>query len=222
MFSNLAPRRLALAGLFGLGLAAAFLPAAAAAVTRTFERVVALEPSQALRLDLRYGEIHVECGEADQVELELRVRCTSRREKCDERLAAVELACEPHGRTLEVRVDGLRRFSTHSTHVELWVRVPPDRPLDIDLGAGEVRVTGLERDLRVHLGAGSIQVRMPEAAVHSVDARAGVGEASLSGRRVRVEERRHLVGGVAHWSGGPGEARVDCQVGAGEVAVRLE
>ena len=222
MSPNVAARQLAVAGLVSLVLAAVAFTTPAHAMTRTLERVVDLEPSQTVRLDLSYGEIHVEPGAGDRVELELRVRCHSGRGHCTERLERLELATETHRNTLEVRLEGLRHFSTHGLDVELWVSVPPDRPLDIDLGAGEVRVDGMEHDLRVHLGAGSIQVRMPEAAVRSVDARAGVGEASLRSRDAHVEQRRHLVGGVARWTDGPGSARVDCQVGAGEVTVRLD
>jgi len=220
-----ATHRAVLAALCRLGLvllAAIAAPGIAQGASRTLEREFPLGPSQTVRIDLRFGEIHVEPGDSGRVEVELRARCSSHRGNCDERLEGLEIEADSRGRVLEVRVYGLRRFSTHSMHVELWVRVPADRPLDIDLGAGEVRVAGVEADLRVHLGAGYIGVRMPADAVRSVDARAGVGDASLRSRGRRVEERRHLVGGVARWDEGSGQARVDCHVGAGEVEVRLE
>jgi hypothetical protein len=49
-----------------------------------------------------------------------------------------------------------------------------------------------------------------------------VGEARLRGPRDGVEERRHLVGSVARWDAGHGQARIDCHVGAGEIEVRLQ
>jgi hypothetical protein len=188
---------------------------------RKLQRTFTVASPGPVRIDLRYGDLHVEPGSAGEVGAELRIRCREGSRRCAENIEKIDLEAVPSGRDFELRVVGLPRFSNHGTEIELWVRVPPGGSLDVDVGAGQVRVTDLESDLRVDLGAGEIEVRMPESAVRSVEASARVGDARLSHGGGEVSERRHLVGARVDWGDGPGEATVDLQVGAGEVAVRL-
>ena len=91
------------------------------------------------------------------------------------------------------------------------------------MGAGEVRISGLGRDLNVELGAGDIEIRMPEDAVRSVELQAGVGDAQLRRTRGSVETARaHLIGASVRWNEGRGDARVQAQVGAGDVDLVLD
>lgn len=178
----------------------------------------------ALRVDLHCGDIKIERAGGDVVQAELRVRCERNRESCFEKLADVKLEGREQSGRLVLEVEGVPRWhSSKGLEVDLTLRVPAHLELDIDLGAGTVHVEDATRNVRIDLGAGQVDVRMPEDAVHSVDARAGVGEARLHGPNGdEIAERRHLVGGVVHWQDGKGEARVDVEVGAGEVVVRLE
>jgi hypothetical protein len=175
-----------------------------------------------VRIDLRYGDVRIEPGSPGRVEAELRIRCEHDSRRCAEHLEEIDLEADASGERLRLRVVGLPRFSSHGTGIELRVLVPPGFAVDADVGAGRIEVLDVDDDLRVDLGAGEIQVRMPEEAVRSVEARAGVGEARLERDGTAVAPRRHLVGGQVEWESGTGAAFVDLRVGAGEVAVRLE
>jgi hypothetical protein len=211
-----------LAGLWIAAASAVAAPPDARHTGRTLRQEVPLGAARTVRIDLRYGEVHVEPGESGNLEAELWAHCSHGWGHCDERLERIQLVARPHGDVLEIRVEDLPQFGNHGIQCDLRVRVPAHQALDIDVGAGEVHVADVQEDVQVHLGAGAIEVRMPEAAVHTVEARAGVGEAHVRGTREDVEERRHLVGGVARWNAGEGAARVDCHVGAGEIEVRLQ
>jgi hypothetical protein len=177
-----------------------------------------------VRVDLHCGQVQIERSETPVVEAELRIRCERDHERCAEKAESLELTGKERSGRLTIEVDGLPHWhSSRGLNVELRVRVPAGAGVDIDLGAGEVQVSDAASDVRVDLGAGQIQLRMPEEAVRSVDARAGVGEARLRGPNGQeIAERRHLVGGAVHWDDGRGQARVDLEVGAGEVTVRLD
>jgi len=198
------------------------LPPAAGHADRTLNRVVTLDAPLPVRIDLRYGDVRIESGSPGRVEAELRIRCRHDSKRCAENLEEIDLEADSDGDRLRLQVVGLPRFSNHGTEIELVVLVPPGFAVDADVGAGRIEVLDVDDDLRVDLGAGEIRVRMPEEAVRSVEARAGVGEARLERGGVTQAGRRHLVGGQVEWESGPGQASVDLHVGAGEVAVRLE
>ena len=198
------------------------LPPEAGRADRTLHRVFTLDAPCPVLIDLRYGDVHIESGSPGRVEAELRIRCKHGSERCAEHLEEIDLDADSSGERLRLQVARLPRFSNHGTEIELHVLVPPGSAVDADVGAGRIEVLDVDHDLKVELGAGEIRVRMPEEAVRSVEARAGVGEASLSRDGTIVAERRHLVGGSVEWESGSGEAHVELRVGAGEVAVRLE
>ena len=103
------------------------------------------------------------------------------------------------------------------------VKLPRDHSFRLDMGAGEVEIQGLQKDVRVKLGAGEVHVAMDENDVHEVDLDAGVGETTLRSRDGKLEgSREHLVGSSVHWDEGPSKAHVRVNVGAGEVQMRCE
>ena len=141
---------------------------------------------------------------------------------------ALELGLRPGGRTRTNRVD------------ETWrVEVPPGRRVVVELGAGDVVVTGIAGGVEVRLGAGDVRVDAPAGdldvavKVGDVDVRLG----SLSTREVvlvaDVGDTRLWVGGnrIVHGrEPGPGNRTalrgsgrwaVNARVSVGDVAVRV-
>jgi hypothetical protein len=190
---------------------------------RTLRRSYRLDPGSEVRIEVPYGGVRVERGEPGRVEVVLVGECEHGGDRCRDRLARVEVEGRERADRLEIEVTGLPRMSGRGLQLDLHVLVPAGHALAVDMGAGEIRVEDLDRDVRVELGAGQIDVRLAERTVGSVDLSAGVGEARLERASGTVEtERRHLVGGSVEWRAGPGEAHVDLEVGAGEVVVRLD
>lgn len=215
-------------------LAAVLLPALAGAPAvawgldpegegRTISRDLQVQQIQEVRIDFPHGELEIESGEPGRVEVRLLADCERGGDRCRDRLERLAVESRSTQDALEIRIEGVPRHSSKGLRLRLRIRVPAEQRVDVDMGAGELRVTDLGRDLRVHLGAGEIEIRLPESAVGVVDLEAGVGETSLRVRGREVDgERRHLVGGSLHWDEGPGEAHVEAEVGAGEVQVRLD
>ena len=207
-------------------LALAAFPAAAVAgddSERTIRRSFDVRPGQEIRLDLRWGELEIQPTDGNAVEIVFEVECRGSGDRCRRRLAALDVAGETRRDRLEIEVTGLSRWTNAKAKLRMVARVPRQHPLFVDMGAGEVVVEGLGSDLEIDLGAGEIRVRMPEDRVSSVDLSAGVGDTTLRrGDGEVVSNRAHLVGSTVRWSDGSGDARVEVHVGAGEVDVRLD
>ena len=65
-----------------------------------------------------------------------------------------------HGDQAGIRVTVLSKQFNTGMGVRMIVQLPASRDLEVRMGAGELRIDGLERDLRVHLGAGAVDVRL--------------------------------------------------------------
>jgi hypothetical protein len=178
--------------------------------------------SQVLRIELQYGELTLTTG-GSNVDVELVGHCSRGGDGCERRLAEIALASDSHGGEFDVRVEGLPKLDNHGMHAELRVRVPEHQRVAVHMGAGEVKIDDVTQDLRVELGAGDIDIHMPESAVRSVDLEAGVGDAALRRARGLIEsERDHLIGAQVHWNDGHGAADVDVHVGAGDIDLCLD
>jgi hypothetical protein len=207
-----------------LGAIALAAPAARAGDhDRDLHRDFPVAAGKTLRLDLRWGELHVEATDGDHVEVDVRADCDRDNRHCQERLQELDVESNEHRDALEIKVTGLWHWANHGADVRVDIKVPRGHDLNVDMGAGEIQIDDFESDLEVDLGAGEIHVRMPEQAVRDVELSAGVGDAELRLPHGHVESDRHmLIGGGVSWDRGSGRSHVDCHVGAGEVSMRLD
>jgi len=210
-----------------LAVGAAPVAAAGAGVAalddRWIERTVPVAPAQQLRIELSYGQLSIEPATGDEVKLELAVRCKRGGERCARLIDDVDFEVHNRDDEVRVRVDNLPKFNTRGVSAKLRVFVPQHRRLVVDMGAGEIRITDLGHDVDIRLGAGEIDIHMPEDVVGSVALQAGVGDAHLRRGHGAIETARaHLIGAAVRWDEGRGKARVEAQVGAGEVQLCLD
>ncbi len=207
-------------------LATAALASAAEAGSKARELTgaFALEPGQDLRLDLSVGEIRIEGAAIDRVEIELRVTCRwGSDEDCEGLLEKVELESRTTARRRIVEIVSDSSWRKTKLEIEADFRVPRGVALEIDMGVGELTISGVAADVSADLGVGELSIRVKREAVRSVGLDAGVGEAKLLGAGTFVEGRRSmLVGSEVFWDEGEGEARVRADVGVGEATVYLE
>jgi hypothetical protein len=207
-----------------LATAALATAAEAGSKAREITGSFALEQGQDLRLDLSVGEIRVEGAAIDRVEIELRVTCRwGSSEDCEELLEKVELESRTSARRRIVEIVSDSSWRKTKLEIEGDFRVPRGVALEVDMGVGELTISGVAADVSADLGVGELSIRMKRAAVRSVALDAGVGEAKLLGAGTFVEGRRSmLVGSEVFWDEGEGEARVRADVGVGEATVYLE
>ncbi len=208
-----------------LAVCAALAPAAHAGErAKEIRRTFAVEEGRTVRLDLPVGEVRIEGADVAEVEAELRVTCRwGSDEDCERLLDQVDLESRTTSRRLVIELVSDSSWRKTKLEIEGDFRVPKRAALEVDMGVGELDISGMEADLLADLGVGELTIRMPAAKVRSVGLDAGVGEAELLGAGTRVEGRRSmLVGSEVYWDEGEGEARVRADVGVGEITVSLE
>lgn len=209
--------------LAAVAIAAGCAAAAAAADRRDLTESHGLEGGQEVRVDFHSGELRIEPGAAGRVAIELSVECRWSSGDCGELLDDVRIDWRPTSRRLVLEVEGIRSWQRPQLEVEALVTVPAAVPLEVEMAAGRLEVESHAADLRVDMAAGEARLRLPKDAVRTIFLDVGVGEATLHGSGTWVSGRRSmLVGSELYWDQGPGEARVDVEMVAGEASVWLE
>ncbi len=198
-------------------------PAAADTVIRTIERSFDVTEEHVVVLDVPIGEIHVEPGSRGRVEVEVIVSCGSRSSRCRERAEEVELDDSLRRRSLSLEISGQSNKLTSRPSLEVHLRLPAASGLEIDLGVGEIDVSGLRGDLEIDLGVGEVRISADEDVIGSVELAAGVGDVDLRPRRSSQSDSGFLfLGNELYWGDGPGEAHLSVDVGVGDAQVTLE
>ncbi len=203
-------------------LALAAVPAQAGHGRKTIHETVPAAGASAVAIDFPVGELRIETGFANEVRVDLEVVCDRWFRSCENRIDDVELVSDLAGGTLHVEIRGYGRGHTGDLEVNGTITVPAGKELEVDMGVGELDITGVSGRLDVDLGVGEVTVRMPAAKVRSVSIDAGVGDTSLRLPGGAVGEARSFVSSEIDWSEGRGEARVSVDVGVGDAAVTLE
>lgn len=177
---------------------------------------------KSVRLEFSVGELNVEGSNSDAVRVTLRIHCKRYDDEwCDEQADEVELDAYARGDRLLLEIDGHSWWGDADDYwIEADVQIPSHLELEIDMGVGELEVEGMEGDLDVSLKVGEASVRMPESKVGRVYAKVSIGEASLN-RRDGRQSVSGFLGRQLRWSNGAGRARVDVNVGVGELSLRL-
>ena len=174
-----------------------------------------------IALDLPPGEIRIEPSPDGRLRVELGVYCAFDGERCDERAAKLSLATEVDGNTLRFRVDGMPAVNARGLNLRGRIQVPRATTLEVNLGAGELKIRGIEGDLDVDVGAGEIEIDLRERDVRSVRVGVGIGEATLSVSGHTIEGSGWL-GHRVRWGEGSGPSRIAVNLGVGEVHVGLD
>jgi hypothetical protein len=143
-----------------------------ARVEESSEEVFTVGDTPTLEVQNFAGRITIRAGESGQMS----VMVTKRAPRSD-RLNDIEV-------DIEEQDDGLRIETSHARSmvgnmaVDLEIRAPTDTQVDVDNGAGNVRIEGVEGEIRAFSGAGTIRVN---GAVAQVDLETGAGEIEYQG-----------------------------------------
>ncbi len=204
-------------------VALATVAAASADDYREIESSHPLTAEQAVHIDFHSGDLEIEASAGKEVEIELEIECEWRRSDCEDLLDDVDVRWRSSKRRLFLEVEGLASWRRARVEVNATVRMPVDAPLSVEMAAGRLTIDGPKSDVRVDMGAGEVRVWMPEAAVEGVAVDVGVGDAKFRGSKEYLSGRRKmLIGSEVYWDDGPGEARIDIELGAGDATVWLD
>lgn len=205
--------------------ATAFLlaPTSAFGTWRDIRSEIPVTTEQRIRLEFSVAELEVLGHDGRNVVVEIEARCRWSRGDCEGGLEDLRIDIDTTDRKLIVELEGLPRWYKEHIEIEGTIRVPRGQELEIDMGVGEVRVEGMTGDLHVELGVGEVEVRTSREILGRIMLDTGVGEAHLFGDDGTSQGRRSFfVGSEVAWDEGDGEARIDIEVGVGEIVVRLD
>ncbi len=114
---------------------------------------------------------------------------------------------------------------THYDHVTLKVKigVPKDKKLEVNLNAGELRISDTSACLTAEVNAGEININLKESQLASADLSAKVGDVKLTTPKGETiaGERSLLVGAQLNWHKGTGSCHTQAKVLTGEANLLL-
>ena len=193
-------------------------------VVRSESKTFNVEDAHRLKIDVSVGEVRVQAG-GDRIEARLEVTCNAGSMRCRERAQRLQLEPTRSGDDVSLKMRGYDRDGKRGINhpqVDLHLTVPAALGVLVDMGVGELEITGIEGDVTVDLGVGEARVDVPESAVKSVSLDVGVGEAHLSPRPQEAHHSGFLfLGNEVDWRDGTGRSRIAVDVGVGEAHVRL-
>lgn len=189
---------------------------------RTIEKDFPAKESEWFFVELPIGELEVTGTDGDAIRLHLKIKCEDRSSsKCRRAAENIELDVVRHSDGIEIGIDNWPKLRTKGMSLEGYLEVPRQLILEVDIGVGEVDVSGMEDDVEIDIGVGEASVEMEESLVRSVNLDAGVGEATLrvGGRTI---EGSGFIGHGLDWRDGPGRAHIEIDCGVGSIEVYLE
>jgi len=187
---------------------------------KTFQQPYLLGTAHLVNVDMSFGEIRVEGYDGPQVEVEFRLTCKREDlEKCRRRAERLQLVPRVKKEKLVIHLRKTPRGRIQGIRALLLLRVPRNVPLDVDLRSGQVFVSGMRANVEIDVAFGDADLVAKHGDVGDVDVDVVAGKAEL------WLGDGHLKGSgwprSIKWRG-PGESRINVDVGTGKARVRLE
>ena len=220
-------------------LAAAAVPTLAAdAETRrpvelTTTQRVALAPGGTVRIDETWGELSIEGWDEPAVEV-VTTRRTAKGQRADEE-AEARARLERFAARVEATAPGtvsiiglspkgsvIRPFGGKSgVNLRYVIRVPKSANIELDNGAGAVRIAGVHGDISVDSDVGEVEVGGPIEATAAVEASSGVGDVDINAPIAGQGELRRsaLVGQRFRYQPSTVERRITVKLGVGTITI---
>jgi hypothetical protein len=173
-----------------------------------------------LHFELPVGELTLVATDGREVKAFAEADCWSDDPDCEDAAEDYRFTTRRAGKRLIIKLEGPRFHFGNGPMIQARVEVPRSLLLDVDMGVGEISLTGFEKGADIALGIGEIAVHSPRQSVKVVRMRVGLGEANLDDGR-RSIERVSVFGSGIHWKGGPGRSTVAVKLGIGEANVVL-
>jgi hypothetical protein len=194
-----------------------------AAVFQSDTHTFKITKAHKVHVEFPVGELRVIPTDDSHVEFDIKVRCRGRAEAdCEEHASRLVLDSHDSGGTLSLELKNYPKWHHSNGFTVIGeLRMPRSQALRVEMGVGQLDISGLQGDLEVDLGVGEADIRTTRASAAKVSVEAGIGDATIRGAGGDLESSRFL-GARASWSGGSGKADVRLHVGVGDATVRLE
>ena len=188
---------------------------------RSFEKTFDARGFERLFVDIPVGEVEIEGANSNEINVEVTVNCSGwGTSHCEEYAEDVDLVSSEWKDRIELEIDGLKKWKSIGLSFDIRMRAPAGMKLEVDVGVGEVDISGFKNDVSADLGVGELSVSMDESNVRLVDLETGLGEAELRYSEGEMEASG-IFGNEVRWDEGKGAAAVRLEVGVGEIDLRL-
>lgn len=136
-------------------------PVSGPAATYEFEDVQSVAGGSRMTVDLPFGDVRIESGNAGQVAIRGQVTLPAADDQAQLRQRLTPTIVAAEGDVVTVRNDWQDQFVPNAgrAKLEVTIFVPPTSALTVEMGAGRLVIEGTEGDLVVNVGAGDIQLR---------------------------------------------------------------
>lgn len=172
------------------------------------EQIFTVDEAPVLGVDNFAGDITVRPGESGQVRIVVTKRAAN-----SNRLNAIDINMEE--RDDEVRIRASKPSGlTSNVSVDFEIYVPAGAELDLETGAGNVRVNDVEGEVAAHTGAGNVQV---EGATGPVALDTGAGNVRYEGEPMDRCTFKTGTGNVTLVLPGDVDAEVELSTGIGNI-----
>lgn len=217
--------RNSLIGWIVLGFVVGLLPGSAASAadkeTRRIHQAYFAGNVDKIEIDVTLAALSVEgVAGGTQAEVEVLLRCARENdEKCRRRADRIRLAPRIRGSKLALRLKGTPRGQAGGIEAEMRVKIPNNVALEVDVGGGEVSIKGMRHHVEVDSGGGNIDFFGEQDLIGSFKVDVGFGKGTLWLRDGRIDASgwpRSI-----DWNG-TGSARVEIDLGGGEIKARLD
>lgn len=195
---------------------------AASAANLALTQDIPIEAGIELGVQLRAGNVVVDRGNAAGV-VSASVTWTcgdADLTRCSEAAAKLGLTTSATAQRLTLGVAGMPTLNLVRLTPTLHVVAPAGHLVEIDLGAGNVRVSDLTDGLEIDLGAGNVEGSFPLAAVGRIELDSRAGRATLKLPDSSIVGSG-LVGSAVTWSREEGGGKIEVDLGAGDIVVTL-
>jgi hypothetical protein len=175
-----------------------------------------------IRIEFPVGTLRVIPTDESRVRFDIKIRCDgSSDERCEDMANRLILDSDDTGGTLSLKLHKYPQWHNRGMHVIGELSVPRALAIDIEMGVGELDVSGLEGDIDVDLGVGDADIRASRSQASHVSVETGIGDAEIRGGGSGTRSRG-FIGSHAVWADGNGQSSVRLHVGVGDATVRLE
>lgn len=185
------------------------------ASARTITEQLTLSQGQGVAIKFPVGEVDMEIVDGDTLSLEIDIKPKNSKwfGRDDSDLSEVSLEKNNGGRTLTLEIDN-DEISQH------WhVKIPRSAAVKVDLGVGDVDISGLANSADLNIGVGSIDVETALNDFQRIKLDSGVGDTKIGNMAGRSDEQRHMVSSESRYRG-QGEYEIEANVGVGDVRVK--
>lgn len=199
-------------------------PASAAEGERHLSFELDAAAAELIRLRVPAGEMEVVGITGDKVIAEATAVCEKAAQNACQTLLNTMEWTQKSGSITELSLSPVGVSEYNDVKIKVKIGVPSAKYLEVNLGAGDLRISDTSACLIAELNAGQITISLAQSQLASASLSAMVGDAKLvyTNGETLSGKRSALVGAKLEWDSGSGPCHTQAKVMAGEVKLTLK